>query len=139
AKCGMDKPLGVQYVNYLADVARGDFGPSLQYTDRSALQSRRAHYKGSLTLGGCATLIASVTGVRLGVLAALRRRRIADCGGRTLASLGVCVPTFVTAPLLVLAFASKLGWLPNGGWNGGALPNLVLPITVLALPQIAII
>jgi oligopeptide transport system permease protein len=55
------------------------------------------------------------------------------------AILGVCVPTFVTAPLLVLVFASRLGWLPTAGWNNGALANLILPIIVLALPQIAII
>ena len=57
----------------------------------------------------------------------------------TVAILGVCIPTFVTAPLLVLGIASKLGWLPTAGWNDGALPNLILPIVVLALPQIAII
>jgi oligopeptide transport system permease protein len=45
----------------------------------------------------------------------------------------------VTAPLLVLGIASKLGWLPTAGWNDGALPNMVLPVVVLALPQIAII
>jgi oligopeptide transport system permease protein len=139
AKYGMDKPLGVQYVNYLADVARGDFGPSLKYKDKSVLQILKENYKVSLTLGGLAILIASVVGVSLGVLAALRQNRIADYGVMTVAILGVCVPTFVTAPLLVLAFASKLGWLPNGGWNDGALPNLILPIVVLALPQIAII
>jgi oligopeptide transport system permease protein len=50
---------------------------------------------------------------------------------------GLCVPTFVTAPLLILVFASTLGWLPSGGW--GEVQNLVLPITVLALPQTAVI
>jgi oligopeptide transport system permease protein len=56
-----------------------------------------------------------------------------------LAIVGVCIPTFVTAPLLVLLFASTLGWLPSAGWNDGAILNLVLPVAVLALPQIAII
>ena len=55
------------------------------------------------------------------------------------AILGVCIPTFVTAPLLVLVFGSLLQWLPNGGWNGGAIQNLILPVFVLSLPQIAII
>ena len=55
------------------------------------------------------------------------------------AVLGVCIPTFVTAPMLVLVLASKLGWFPIAGWNNGALVNMVLPVTVLALPQIAII
>src|SRR5690606_9093532 len=109
AKYGMDKPLGAQYVNYLADVARGDFGPSLKYKDKSVLQILQEYYKVSLTLGGFAILIASVVGVSLGVLAALRQNRVADYGVMTVAILGVCVPTFVTAPLLVLAFASKLG------------------------------
>lgn len=139
AKYGMDKPLGQQYVDYIVDVAQGDFGPSLKYKDKSVLQILKENYKVSLTLGGFAIVIASVMGVSLGVLAALRQNRIADYGVMTVAILGVCVPTFVTAPLLVLVFASKLGWLPNGGWNDGAWANLVLPITVLALPQVAII
>jgi oligopeptide transport system permease protein len=75
----------------------------------------------------------------LGVIAALRRtgRRLRLTMG--VAILGVCIPTFVTAPLLVLVFASKLRLAADGGWNDGALANLILPITVLALPQIAII
>ncbi len=56
----------------------------------------------------------------------------------TLAIIGVCIPTFVTAPLLVLLFASQLGWLPTAGVTGGA-KSFILPILVLALPQIAII
>jgi oligopeptide transport system permease protein len=55
------------------------------------------------------------------------------------AILGVCIPSFVTAPLLVLVLGSNLGWLPIAGWDGGALANLVMPVMVLSLPQIAII
>lgn len=136
---GMNKPLPQQYLDYLGGVLRGDLGPSLKYRDKTVLQILKENYPVSLKLGLSAMLIASVTGVSLGVLAAMRQNRAVDYGVMTVAILGVCVPTFVTAPLLVLAFASKLGWLPTAGWNGGAFANLVLPVTVLALPQVAII
>ncbi|MBB3892465.1 oligopeptide transport system permease protein [Phenylobacterium haematophilum] len=139
AKYGMDKPLHEQYFNYLRDVARGDFGPSLKYKDKSVLQILQENYKVSLVLGLSAIILASVVGVTLGVLAALRQNKLIDYGVMAVAIIGVCIPTFVTAPLLVLIFGSKLQLLPSGGWNGGALPNLILPVAVLALPQIAII
>ncbi|MGH6963030.1 MAG: oligopeptide ABC transporter permease OppB [Phenylobacterium sp.] len=139
AKYGMNKPLGQQYLDYLAGVARGDLGPSLKYKDKTVLAILKENYPVSLKLGLSAIVLASVVGVSLGVLAALRQNRGVDYGVMTIAILGVCIPTFVTAPLLVLVFASKLGWLPSAGWNDGALINLVLPVTVLALPQIAII
>ena len=139
AKYGMNKPLGQQYLDYLAGVARGDLGPSLKYKDKTVLAILKENYPVSLKLGLSAIILASVVGVSLGVLAALRQNRSVDYGVMTVAILGVCIPTFVTAPLLVLVFASKLGWLPSAGWNDGAPINLVLPVTVLALPQIAII
>ena len=139
ARYGLDKPLPVQYADYLADVVRGDLGPSLKYRDKSVLDILKENYKPSLIIGLSAIFIASIVGVSLGVLAALRQNRSVDYAVMTVAILGVCIPTFVTAPLLVLGIASKLGWLPTAGWNDGALPNLVLPVVVLALPQIAII
>lgn len=139
ARYGMNKPLGEQYLDYVGGVLHGDLGPSLKYKDKSVLQILKENYPVSLKLGLSAILIAGVTGVSLGVLAALRQNRPADYGVMAVAILGVCVPTFVTAPLLVLAFASKLGWLPTAGWNNGALANMVLPVIVLALPQVAVI
>jgi len=139
AKYGMNKPLAAQYVDYLAGVARGDLGPSLKYKDKSVLQILKENYPVSLRLGLTAILLAGVIGISLGVIAALRQNQIADNAVMAVAILGVCVPTFVTAPLLVLAFASKLGWFPIAGWNNGAVANMVLPVVVLALPQIAII
>ncbi len=139
ARFGMDRPLPEQYLNYLKGVAVGDFGPSLKYRNKTVLEILKDNYKVSATLGVLSILLAMLVGISLGVIAALRQNRIADYLTMGVAILGVCIPTFVTAPLLVLVFASKLGWLPTAGWNDGALANLVLPITVLALPQIAII
>jgi oligopeptide transport system permease protein len=139
AKYGMDRPLGEQYVNYLKGVARGDFGPSLKYKDKTVLAVLKENFGVSLTLGLSAIIVALIVGGTLGIFAALRQNGLVDYASTALAVLGVCIPTFVTAPLLVLLFASKLELLPNAGWNGGAVQNLILPVTVLALPQIAII
>ena len=139
ARYGMDRPLGEQYVTYVRDVLHGDFGPSLKYKDKTVLQILQENYKVSLILGLSAITIAAGIGVTLGVLAALRQNEWVDVGVMGVAIVGVCIPTFVIAPLLVLLFGSILQWLPNGGWNGGAIGNLVLPVTVLALPQVAII
>src|SRR5436190_9256457 len=139
AKYGMNKPLPAQYADYLAGVARGDLGPSLKYKDKSVAEILQENYPVSLKLGLSAIAIAVLVGVSLGVMAALRQNRNTDHAVMAVAILGVCIPTFVTAPLLVLGIASKLGWLPTAGWNDGALPNMVLPVVVLALPQIAII
>ena len=139
AKYGMNKPLLAQYGDYLAGVARGDLGPSLKYKDKSVLDILKENYPVSLRLGLTAILLAAAIGISLGVIAALRQNRLADNGVMALAILGVCVPTFVTAPLLVLVFASRLGWFPIAGWDKGAVANMVLPLVVLALPQIAII
>ena len=139
AKYGLDRPLIAQYGAYLADVAHGDLGPSLKYKDKTVADVLTENFGVSLVLGLSALIVASVVGIALGIAAALRQNRPTDVLVMAVAVAGVCLPTFVTAPLLVLVFASTLGWLPNAGWNNGALANLVLPVAVLALPQIAII
>ena len=121
AQFGMNKPLGEQYVDYLAGVVRGDLGPSLKYRDKTVLDIVKENYPVSLRLGFFAIAIASVVGVSLGVMAALRQNKLTDNVVMTVAILGVCIP------------------LPTAGWNDGALANMVLPIVVLSLPQIAII
>jgi len=138
-KFGMNEPLGVQYVHYLEGVVHGDFGPSLRYQDKTVLQVLGENYAVSLRLGLTAIIIAAFTGVSLGVLAALRQNQPADYLTVGVAILGVTIPSFVTAPLLQLVFGSRLGILPIAGWDNGAIPNMILPVTVLALPQIAII
>ena len=138
AKYGMDKPLVIQYVNYLGDVATGDFGPSLKYTGKDVTDFIREGFPTSIRIGVSALTLATVIGVLLGVLAALRHNRWPDYAATAVAILGICIPTFVTAPLLILVVGSKIGWLPIAGLEAG-LKSYILPVLVLTLPQIAAI
>lgn len=135
----LDRSLWEQYLRYLQNVARGDFGPSFQYTDYSVTDLIWLGFPASLQLGGIAMLLATVFGVMLGALAALRQNSWVDHTTMAGAMTGITIPNFVMAPLLTLVFAVMLGWLPAGGWGRGAWENKVLPIVALALPQIAYI
>lgn len=139
AKYHLDEPLPQQYFRYLAQLLRGDFGPSFQYQDYTVTELIMAGLPVSLLLGGLSVLLALVLGVLAGSFAALRRNRWPDHLVMGIAMTGISVPNFVMAPLLVLLFAIVLGVLPAGGWNDAAPRNLVLPVIVLALPQIAYI
>lgn len=158
AKYGFDDPLHVQYVNYLGDVLKGDLGPSLKYKDKQVVDLIAEGFPKSMMIGLSALTIAAIIGMFMGTLAALRQNRSADYAATAVAILGVTIPTFVTAPLLVLLFGATLRWLPSGGWVENplvlfgqpvmlfgkevmvpAIKNLIMPVIVLALPQIAII
>ncbi|HWF78082.1 MAG TPA: oligopeptide ABC transporter permease OppB [Caulobacteraceae bacterium] len=139
AKYHFDRPLYVQYAEYVGGVLHGDLGPSLKYRDKSVLDIIGQNWVVSFKIGAVAFVLMVVLGVSLGVIAALRQNGPADYTVMSIAILGICIPTFVTAPLLQLVFGSELGWLPIGAWDGGALPNLVMPVIVLAAPQVAII
>ena len=91
----------------------------------------------SALLGGTAFVLATLGGVLLGCLAAVRHRTTADALSTLLALTLISVPTFVTGPLLVLLFALYLGWLPVGGWH--SLSSLILPAITLAGPACATI
>ena len=134
-----DRPLYVQSAEYVGGVLHGDLGPSLKYRDKSVLDIIGQNWVVSFKIGLFAFVIMVVLGVTLGVIAALRQNGPADYTVMSIAIIGICIPTFVTAPLLQLVFGSELGWLPIGAWDGGALPNLVMPVIVLAAPQVAII
>ncbi len=138
-KYHLDESLVQQYGRYLWDLAHGDFGPSFQYKDYSVNELIATGFPVSLRLGLSAIAIALIIGVGLGTLAALRQNSATDYSVMTLAMTGISIPNFVLAPILILVFAVYLGWLPAGGWNGGAFKNTILPIIGLALPQIAYI
>ncbi len=142
----LDKPLVQQYFLYLGKLAHGDLGPSYKNKDFTVVQLIATGLPVSMRLGLSAMTIALLLGSFLGVMAALRQNQWQDYSVMGVAMLGITIPTFVTAPLLTLVFGiygvTLFGHdlsLPVGGWNGGALANMILPVTVLALPQIAIV
>lgn len=135
ARYRLDRPLPAQYAAWLGDVARGDLGPSFQYPDYTVNQLVAQALPVSLLNGGLALLLALLLGVPLGVWSALRAGSWLDRVLMLFAGLGLAVPKFVVAPLLVLLFAVTLHWLPAGGW--GAWSNVVLPVVALALPNLA--
>ena len=146
AAYNLDKPLITQYGLYLGRLAHGDLGPSFKNKDFTVAQLIGTGLPVSLKLGLSAMALALVIGTLLGSWAALRQNRWQDYSVMTLAMTGITIPTFVTAPLLTLVFGvygvavfGQEFFLPVSGWNGGALRNMILPVTVLALPQIAII
>ena len=133
----LDEPLYQQFGRYLGGLLRFDFGPSFQYRDYTVTELIMTGFPVSLTLGTSAILIALLFGVTAGCIAALRQNSVADHAVMAVSMTGISIPNFVMAPLLVLVFAVYLGWLPAGGLGEGSLRNLVLPVTALALPQIA--
>jgi len=134
---GLDQPLTVQYAHYLRGLLHGDFGPSLRQRDFSVSELIAQGLPLSATLGLAAILLAVLTGVPAGVLAALWRNRGADYCITTLAAVALALPSFVTGPLFALVFGLYLRWLPVAGWQHGAPRYLVLPVLTLALPVAA--
>lgn len=142
----LDKPVYQQYFMYLGQLAHGDLGPSYKNKDFTVTQLIEDGLPVSAKLGLSAITLALFLGIGLGVTSALHQNRLSDHAIMSVAMFGITIPTFVTAPLLTLLFGVyglhmfnvDLS-LPVGGWNGGALRNMILPVVVLALPQIAVI
>ena len=135
AKYQLDGPLWKQYLEYLADVARGDLRLSTKYRDRPVRSLLAQSLPISAVLGGTALLLSVTAGIWLGSISAVRKGSHIDNAAMVFALGLISVPTFVTGPLLALIFALQLGWLPVGGWNSPA--SLILPALTLAGPATA--
>lgn len=118
-------------------LAHGDFGPSFKYKDYSVNYLVGHAFPVSAKLGLAAFLLAVILGVAAGVIAALKQNTKWDFVVMGVAMTGVVIPSFVVAPLLVLIFAIALKWLPGGGWNGGEVKYMILPMVALSLAYIA--
>ncbi|HMB59356.1 MAG TPA: oligopeptide ABC transporter permease OppB [Xanthomonadales bacterium] len=138
AKYHLDEPLLQQYFRYLGQIVTLDFGPSFQYKDWTVNELIAQGFPVSLTIGGLAMLLAFVVGTLVGITAALRQNSGVDYSIMGVSMLGISIPNFVVAPLLILVFAVYAGWLPAGGWEW-SFRHMLLPVITLSLPVVAYI
>ena len=127
-KLGLDKPLYIQYLTWLGDVVRADFGESL-YHNRAPYDLIKERLPATISLAAIAFCWALLVGIPLGVLSAVKRGTVADYFARGFALLGQAMPVFWVALMAILIFAVELGWLPTsrrGGLNSYIMPALCL-------------
>ena len=133
---GLDRPLVVQYVDWLAHALRGDLGVSIQYdVPVGRLIMSRLPVTLPLTLLAAAFMV--VTAVPLGLYAATHHRRLGDYVTMVVSQLGISVPSFWAGLLLILAFSVHLGWAQSGGFSG--FRSLILPAVALGVFQAAVL
>jgi ABC-type dipeptide/oligopeptide/nickel transport system permease component len=126
---GLDQPWYVQYGRFVWSAVKGDFGISL-YNRRPVGDVIRESFPATATLAVLAILLAIAVGIPAGIVAAVFHNRLPDRLSMAGVVLGISVPNFVLATLLILLVSVRLGWLPVAGW--GAPEYLVLPVLVLA-------
>ena len=132
AKYGLDKPLVVQYANYLKNLLHGDFGVSyVQAKNKPIMDIIKQAFPISAKIGAIAVVVATVIGIPLGCLSALRREKWQDNVIRVLSTVGIAVPGFVVATSFMILFAVKLKLVPASGLSSAAA--YVLPVVTLAL------
>lgn len=137
AEYGLNKPMHEQYFTYLGNILQGDFGPSFKYKDYSVNELIEQALPVSATIGLLAFIFTTIVGVGIGTLAALKQNTWLDYTLMSTAMLGVIMPSFVLAPVLIYVFSIELGWLPAGGWQGGSWQYILLPMLSMSLLYIA--
>lgn len=131
AHYGLDLPIQEQYFRFISQRLQGNFGPSYKYAgwdvDEIIIQS----FPVSLELGFYALLFALALGTPIGVIAAIKHQKPSESALMSLAMLGICLPSFVLGPILILVFSMELGWFNPSGWNHPG--DRVLPTITLGL------
>lgn len=126
----LDDPIHVQFFDYVKHLLQGDFGPSFKYPSRTVTEVIYAGIPVTLELSLYAFLVALVFGITSGVIASLKPNTLQDYVPMSAAMIGLCLPSFVLGPLLILVFGIQLDWLPVSGW--GVTPgDKILPSITL--------
>ncbi|WJQ83371.1 ABC transporter permease [Brevibacillus brevis] len=137
AKYNLDEPLPVQYILYLKNLLMLDLGPSIKSDSRGVNDMISDGFAASAWLGAQAIGVALLFGITLGIIAALNRNKWLDYVAMALAVLGVAIPSFIMAPLLINFFAIKLPLFPVATW--GTWMHTILPSLALAFGPVAVI
>jgi ABC-type dipeptide/oligopeptide/nickel transport system permease component len=137
-KYGLDKPVGEQYLIFLWGIlTRGDLGDSYTRAGQSVSGLLIEHFPVSLQLGLLAMTFATIGGLTLGILGALRPNSPLDYVTTFLSVIGISTPSYVAATLMVILFSLYLGWLPTGGWDGLLSNRVIIPVIALGLAPMA--
>jgi peptide/nickel transport system permease protein len=136
-KWGLDDPVPVQYLKFLANAARGDLGLSYR-SEQPVLESILERFPATATLAVAALGIAILIGIPLGIVAAIRQNTALDSASIMLATFGVSVPNFWLGLLLIYVIAVQLRWLPPSGY-GPPYPYLIMPAITLGTGLSAVI
>ncbi|SMF38759.1 oligopeptide transport system permease protein [Alteromonadaceae bacterium Bs31] len=126
----LDAPIQKQFVDYVANLIQGDFGPSFKYPNRSVSELISTGMSTTLELGIYALLFAMCLGALTGIAAGLKPNSLQDYMPMSIAMIGICLPSFVMGPLLVLLFGIYLEWLPVAGWGLSPGDKLLPSITL---------
>lgn len=140
---GLDRPLLVQYGQFLLRVVQGDLGTSFR-SGRSVLSTLQGSFPNTVELALVSVLLATVIGMGLGIVSALRRGSWVDTSATTLSLVGISIPNFWLGLILMIAFSYHLGWFPASGrggpvWSWDGLRSLMLPAFTLATGSAATI
>ena len=138
AQYNLDQPMWKQYLSYLGDVVQGDLGPSFKYSGRTVNELIGAGLPTTAELAFYAMLVALGVGITAGITASMRPNTMQDYIPMSAAMIGICMPSFLLGPLLVLIFGIHLEWLPVSGW--GDIPgDKILPSITLGTAYAAYI
>ena len=135
AKFNLDQPISKQYADYMKGIMVGDFGPSIKYSGRTVANLIESGFPVSAELGGWALLLIVIAGIPLGVIAALKQGTWIDKTMIFFAIVGVAIPSFVLATLLIYFFGVKLKILPTSRWVNWK--SKIMPVIALGISSIA--
>ena len=133
----LDKPIHIQYLTYLKRIVTFDFGPSIKKPTETVNGLLARGFPISFELGIVTIVVALISGIILGTLAALRHNGLIDYTAMAIAVIGISVPNFILATMLIQVFAVYFGWLPAATWQSPK--HMILPTLALATGPMAII